>query len=393
MVSIAAQHLNALKQQAIQTWVPNWFTAFSDNEFGGFHERLDNANQSLNLPKRLVTQCRQIIVYSLASQEDGGSRYEGKLNEGFGFLYNNYFVPETGGSIFNVLPNGTSSDMKYDLYGHAFILLACAAYYNATKNPLALEYAASTLDFVDVHFRVEGQPGLINALDQNLRPIPDIRHQNPHMHLLEGCIYMAEASGDKRYLIFAREMIDVFYNHLLDSKTTTLGEFFDDQMRPHAEKGQLVEAGHQSEWVWLLQRYKEVSNSADPRLNKTMAALFTWVASKGFDQSYGGIFNAQTRDGTPIDTNKRIWPNLETLRAASIMRNVKGFEESAEDVVKRSADLLQSKYIGQDGFWTEILNRDLTANTDYRPGTTPYHIFPVLREANTYIANSKLAVA
>src|SRR5690349_20905721 len=135
------QLLSDLHDTALKTWVLHWFELFAD-ETGGFHERLDASGKSLNLPKRLVTQCRQVMVYAQA----GDTAYSGKLHDGFDFIRRNYFIPATGGSVFSL------TDPHYDLYALGFVLSACAAYYGATKNTLALEYAAQTIQFINQSF-------------------------------------------------------------------------------------------------------------------------------------------------------------------------------------------------------------------------------------------------
>ncbi len=376
-----------LLDQAHLIWVPNWFKLFSDNEQGGFHERLNNDNQPLDMPKRLLTQCRQVMVYSQALQDDPNNKlYKTKIDEGFQFIIDNYHVEETGGSIFSINLDKTPHDEKYDLYGHAFILLACSAYYNATENPDALKHAETTFNFIDESFTLKDKPGLAESLDSNLVPEGAMRRQNPHMHLMEACIYMYESSQNPVYLQKADEMLELFYDKLLDKETTTLCEFFDDDLNPHSEEGNLVEAGHHAEWVWLLQRYQEVSGSQDPRIEDTKKALFSWVIEKGIDKEHSGVFNVQNRDGEIVDSSKRIWPTLETVRAACIMSADPEYADAAEKVISNLTQVLEDHYIDvTTGNWTEFLTRDLKPETDYRPGTTPYHIFPVLRESAAYL--------
>lgn len=381
--------LTELFSAAKESWINNWFGSFSSPN-RGFHERLDSNNQPIDMPRRLLTQCRQIIVYSLALKDNPNlNTFREKLDDTFNFVKETYFNPKTGGSIFSINSDNEPEDTKYDLYGHAFIMLACAAYYNATRNEEALEYAKTTFNFINKKFTLSDQPGLAEALDDDLNPIPEKRRQNPHMHLMEACIYMYEASDDKAYLQGAEKMLELFYDKLLDSQTQTLGEFFGDDLGQHPDEGHLVEAGHHAEWVWLLKRYQEVSGSTDSRLNETMNALFSWVKTHGIDPENSGVFNIQDREGSIIDSNKRIWPNLETIRAASIMVDSPEHGDDARKIVANLTGTIKEHYINATtGDWTEVLDLNMQPVTDYRPGTTPYHIFPVLRETNEYLRPS-----
>lgn len=380
----ASTVLEALYDEALQTWVPAWFRNFSAPE-GGFYERLDSKDQPLEVPRRLLTQCRQIIVYAQACLDSGGSEYLEKITQGYASLVSRYREEETGGFRFSINPDGTVCDNRYDLYGHAFVLMAGACYYKATKDGKALEDAARTLEFITHHFRYSDHPGFVEGLaGDTLEILSGTRRQNPHMHLLEGCLYMFEVSGDKKYKDVADEMVDLFYGKFLDPSTQTIGEFFEEDLSPSKEKGHLVEAGHHAEWVWLLQKYQEITGHREERHLCVMKSLFDFVLEHGIDKKYGGIFNAQRRDGRPEETDKRIWPVLETLRTASIMAGVESYRERAEKTVLDMACLLRDRYISADGRWIEILNRDLSAKSKERPGTTPYHIFPVIREARAF---------
>ncbi len=202
---------------------------------------------------------------------------------------------------------------------------------------------------------------------------------------MEACIYMYEASGDEAYVQGAKDMLELFYDKLLDPETQTLGEFFDDDLGPHPSEGHFVEAGHHSEWVWLLKRYQEVSGDNDPRLDQTMSALFSWVKTHGIDPEHSGVFNVQDREGRILDSNKRIWPNLETIRAASIMVDSSEHGDDAKEMLVQLVSVVQEYYIDTvTGNWNEVLDRNMRPVTSDRAGTTPYHIFPVLREAAGY---------
>jgi mannose-6-phosphate isomerase len=317
-----------------------WYNAFSDPA-GGFHERLNKHIAPEPLPKRLLTQCRQIFVYGSEGAD---------LSRQWDFVKTAYRVPETGGWKFS------QADDTYDLYVHGFVLLACATLRKT-------EEARATIDFIHARFRRPGAPGFASAMDAHLVHKPGALAQNPHMHLFEGALAMAEISHDPVYADTAREILDLWFSHFFDG---VVREYHD------GENANLIEGGHQSEWIWLLTRYRDVLNIHDPRIAPAMASLWDWVKAHGIDKTHGGILNAQTREGVILDEKKRIWPVCETLRAARIM----GDAAVETDMLA----VLNGYYLRPDGFWNEVLNRDLTPATDYLPGTTVYHLYPVLRD-------------
>lgn len=376
-----APDLTSIFETCEKVWVPKWFDEFS-NPNGGFYERLDVDNAPINLPRRLLTQCRQIMVYSKYHDRYPNPEIANKIRDTFRFMISSYQSSHLGGFHFSLNEESRVHDSKYDLYGHAFVILACAAYYNAFHNTEALEVAKNTLTFIKSHFQLKTAPGLTEALDENLQPIPSIRRQNPHMHLMEACIYMYEASKDVAYIDTADEMFSLFYSHLYVDKT--IREFFDEQLNPHEEKGHIVEAGHHAEWVWLLARYQEIKGHQIDQATATMTQLFSWVAKYGFDKEQDGIYNSQNLQGHAIDSEKRIWPVFETLRAAAALSSSAHSTNCQNDVISHTTDLIR-RYVQENGIWTEMMTRGLTPQSDFRPGTTPYHIYlPLLETCTKY---------
>ena len=375
--------LDDLSEQCKKIWVPRWFKEFSDDENGGFYERLGEDGKPLPLAKRLLTQCRQIIVYSnyyLAIPNDAMKQ---KIESSFQFLVKKYLNPETNGFHFSLSLDGQIEDTKYDLYGHTFVLLACAAIYKTFKNEQVLQIAKETFNFLNQNFRIPNAPGFAEALDKDLKPTKGMRRQNPHMHLMEASMSMYEVSKDPAYLLMAQELLGIFNSYFFDKKTSTLREFFDDMMIIHPVEGHLVEAGHHCEWIWLLSRFQEINAQKDLALTDTMKKLFSWVLEYGFDKKNGGIYNSQNSEGITVDTQKRIWPVFEALRASVIMSQIDGFYELSEAALGKTLSLLKI-YVANDGSWIEILSQDLKPVTNYRPGTTPYHICLPLMEVHAY---------
>ena len=379
--------INNLIHNAETLWLPQWLKLFSDNENGGFNERLNQQGTPFDMPKRLLSQCRQIIVYSQADAycvEKGQKLYRQKIDEGFQYIIDHYHNPDTGGCLFSINQDKSIHDPQYDLYGHAFVLLTCANYYQATKNDKALKLAKTTLNFIKNNYKLE--QGFAEALDENLKIIPATRRQNPHMHLIEACIHMYEVSDDRDYLNIADQILTLFFDKFFDEKTGTLGEFFDDNLTPHPTEGHKVESGHHAEWVWLLQRYRDVFDAQDPRIEKAMNTLFTWLKTHCPDQTYGGVYNIQDRQGNVINDSKRIWGQFETLRAAAIMTRYPEHQEDASALINQLIEIIENHYIDEKtGCWIEILNRDLSAQTDHLPATTLYHIYGALKQSLEYL--------
>ncbi len=220
----------------------------------------------------------------------------------------------------------------------------------------------------------EAQDTVAKALDENAKPLQQMRRQNPHMHLLEACLFAHEIFSDAAYEKMADELHWLFQTYFFDSAQCALYEFLTHDLKPDPDKGGHLEPGHYFEWVWLLKKHAALKGDAslhDPVCHK----LLGWANKYGWDDTHGGIFDTVGLDGRVINGTKRIWPFCESLKANALMLNTAPDRQAIKDRISAMVDVFESKYMQERGFWTEWLNRDLSPAADYMPGTTPYHVY------------------
>lgn len=388
-----ASPLDVIEQKLVTEYVPAWFEMFYDEQTQSFHERL-NAKTLTPLDvgfKRALSQFRQIYIYADCCSYNKALEAEigEKLLAAITTTIDRYFVDETGGWIFKVKLDGTSNETHYDLYAQAFAIFAMAACYKWKQDKRYLDIAEKTFDLVNTQFRQNHETGFCEALDETLKPMPLVRRQNPHMHLCESCLFMYEASGQKKYLEMATEMIHLLQTQFINLENHTLCEFFEDDLNAHQDQGWAYEAGHHFEWVALLERYLQEDKSKTEEVRYTISNLLDWADKYGFDREYGGIYNSCNQNGVAIDSNKRIWPVAEALKAYAVMlrRRVRGFY--AENKMKMLLTLLEDKYLRGAGQWNEILDQKLNPTSDFLPATTPYHIYLGIIEAQKIVRSYK----
>lgn len=379
--------LSTVEQLALrlrQRWVPKWYEAFYDPATGGFHERLGPAFQPAPIGyRRLLTQCRQLALYSHAAAHNRNFRPD--LKAALDSLMVHFLVPETGGWRFSIDDDGRALGGTYDLYAHGFVIFALSHYYRATGEERAKNLANETRHFIERHFRMPGLPGYAEALDENLRPLNEIRRQNPHMHLLEACLFAAETWDDPAWLLLAGNMVALFRDYFYRRDKNWLCEYFTDGLRPHPDKGHLVEPGHYCEWVWLLKKHAALSG--DPaRYDADCAALLGWANRYGWDAEYGGIYDVLAPDGTVVQDSKRLWPFAEALKANALMLDSDMDREALKGRIAAMVTVFREGYMQERGFWTEWLRRDLSPAVDYMPGTTPYHVYFGIEETLAILA-------
>lgn len=350
-------------------WIPKWYEAFTDSERGGFYERLGQNFKPVETgTRRLLTQCRQLATYSHASLQPECNIPGLDLKRHFEHIVKYYYVEETGGWRFSTYDDGNPRDEYYDLYALAFVIFSFSHYYRASGDDRARLYALDTLHFIETSFRLPDQPGLTEAIGPDLKIIPQLRRQNPHMHLLEACLFALDTWSEPVYRAMADEIIGLFRDYFYDAPSHHLCEFFSDDLTPHPEKGALVEPGHYYEWIWLLQKHGDGHDDV-------CAGLLDWANAHGWDDQHGGIYDVLNPSGAVIADTKRLWPFTEAIKANALMLD-KVTDKIA--LKKRMADMVgvfQSHYMQERGFWVEWRTRDFKPQTDYMPGTTIYHVY------------------
>lgn len=357
--------VKSLYQTAHETWVPLWHDLFFDEATGGFHESLSPTGTPQNQPRRLVGQCRQIMVYAL----HGDPAFAPTISRAFDYIEQEFALtpPASDRASFNSASKikgayiYAQNDRHIDLYALSFLISACAA---ANRPQMAMD----VMEFIQNHMR---RPlGYAEKLDENLRDISQRRRQNPHMHLLESVQSMALISTDIRWRAQAVMLLELFQTHFFQNRV--LYEFFDDTL---ANPDDWLEPGHHAEWVWLLSRFDTELLMPTAKIPPLKHRLYE-VALKGMDAQNGGIFNVQKQSADIIDPKKRIWPQLEMLRAAVIMGDIA--------TEKSMLKILKEKYLPESGLWIEEWNKDFTQPRHILPATTPYHIYPLLQSLGKY---------
>lgn len=374
-----------LALRLLHRWVPKWYDAFSDPAAGGFYERLGHGFQPvLTGTRRLLTQCRQLSIYSHAVAQKDCPDFRPDLAKNFDHIVSHYHDSETGLWWFSVDDEGNVSDRSCDLYALCFVIFAFSHYGRASGDQRAHELALSAIRLIDTRFRMAGLPGFAEAVDSSFNPLLRTRRQNPHMHLLESCLFAYESWGDAVFLDIADEMVGLFYDYFFDAEDCALSEFFTDDLRPHPEQGRRVEPGHYFEWVWLLKQHAALTGQAG-RHDEACLSLLNWANKHGWDSRYGGIYDVLSPDGTVLVDTKRLWPFTEALKANSMMLDSVKEKEPVKKRIAEMVAVFRRDYMQERGFWVEWLSRDLEPQSDYMPGTTPYHVYLGIMETLRYL--------
>ncbi|HAE26515.1 MAG TPA: hypothetical protein DCG58_05095, partial [Hyphomonas adhaerens] len=263
-------------------------------DHGLFRETLTLDHQSADQDiTRVRVQARQTYIFAealrLGWKPDTGADL---LAMGLSTLTGPALRPDgLAGRVLGSDGSGFTDDTA-DLYDTAFVLFALA------ETASVLEGAEEAL---------AGARRILTAADAKLRapdggyfetlPADQKRHQNPHMHLLEACLALHRADPDGDHLSRAGEIVSLFDRFFTAGPGDLLGEHFaPGWTQPAGRDADIVEPGHQFEWVWLLHAY---ARATEMPVHARAEKLYAFACSTLDDE--GRALQEVTREGAVAD--------------------------------------------------------------------------------------------
>ncbi|MFW7266818.1 AGE family epimerase/isomerase [Gluconacetobacter sp. Hr-1-5] len=376
--ALVARWREWLVTQALPLWSERGF----DPRQGLYHERLTWGGAVAPLPElRLMVQARQVAVYCRAGLDGFYGNSAQALTDALLCLdtVERLYRHADGGAgwVFSLAPDGTPASRVRDLYAHAFILFAYAWAYRLTGAPRYRRIARETAEEIWPLFAME--EGFRDCVPQTNA----VRRQNPHMHLLEACLALFEATDEAFYLDQAERLVTLASRRFMDPRSGALLEEFDAAWAPLAPPGHnRVEPGHLFEWAWLLGEYRRLApgTQAKGHLYAMAERLFAFGSTGGCAPDTGLVYDAMTEDGVVCAHSTRIWPQTEHLRL--LCRRRKDAGEGGEGLLSSISELFFTRYAPAQlaGGWIDRLDEGLAPMVDHMPASSLYHIYGAARE-------------
>ncbi|VVT30856.1 AGE family epimerase/isomerase [Rhizobium sp. EC-SD404] len=367
----AQAHARALRRWLDEDALPLWADRGVDPDWG-FVERMDHSGNAVSEPVRARVVPRQIYVYAEAGLHHWNGDWRSPVEQALDRLTTVY---RRGDGLYgNVAgPDGLIDD-RFDLYNHAFVLLALASAAKVflEKRGALHHEAVALLSRLKARF---SHP--IAGFEESEPPTAPLK-SNPHMHLFEAAqVWTAVPDVDTgAFAALADEIASLATRRFINAETGALREFFGRDWLPMPdETGRIVEPGHQFEWAWLLARHAR-GGVAEDRHVAYAARLFDIGETHGVD-TRGVAFMALDDAFGVVDPIARLWAQTEWLKAASLLAAMcsgRERERYLASAARAASALRRFLETPVSGLWFDKMRADGSFVDEPAPASSFYHI-------------------
>lgn len=336
-----------------------WMKYCLDEENGGFVGRMTNDRSiEKDAPKGLVLNARILWTFSAAYRYKKNNEYLNMAGRAFDYLMRHFMDTQYGGAYWMLDSRGKPLNDNKELYGQSFLIYGLAEYFLAAGDKDALEKAKELFGLIEKHCHDDTNKGYFETFRRDWSVTEPAtmadgdtlakKTMNSHLHLLEAYTSLYRVWKNPELKTRIEELLGLFHERIVNTKTFHLDLAFDSQWRPTAHK---ISFGHDIEAGWLMCEAARVL--ADEQLIKQTQALALKmteaVCREGFDADGGLVLEAE--EGRITRPQKDWWPQAEAavglLNAYQISNQQRFFRQA-----RRSWLFIQEHIVdGQYGEW------------------------------------------
>lgn len=359
-----------------------WKSKMIDEANGGFHGRMDGANQIISdAPKGLVLNARILWTFSAAYGLTDRKDDRDTAMRAYQYLKNHFVDEVHGGMYWMVDSMGRPLETKKQIYAQAFAIYALAEYYKISSDPSVLDLAMSLFQCIETQSFDQDRNGYFEAYDREWNLLDDLRlsdkdaneakTMNTHLHILEAYTTLYEVSKDIQVGDKLTNLITLFFDKFLRS-IHQFHLFFDEDWNLKSEE---ISYGHDIEAAWLIHTAALVLN--DPVLIQKSGkeAVHVALATLPHFDDDGGLWYAGNDQGT-YDREKHWWPQAEALVGLMNAYQISGDEKFLYQA-QRCWEFINDHLIDQaNGEWIWGVDKNgmpMEGEDKAGPWKCPYH--------------------
>ena len=315
--------LNILRQeceQELENILDFWCNEVYDPKSRSFVGRIDQEGKKYeNADLSAVLVARILWTFSAAYKKNPQEKYKQVAQSAFELLVGPFWDDVYGGLFWSLNSEQQASSPRKQGYAQGFGIYGLSEYFSAFKDREALQKARSLFQILEEKFRDPEFGGYLEALDQDWKPIEDLRlsekdanvpkSMNTHLHILEPYSNLYRVDPNPELESSLVELVELFLNKIFNPETGHLDLFFS---RDWKGLSSIHSYGHDIEGAWLLREATELIHNPDlfSRVEKVSLQIAEVTLAEGID-SDGSIFY-ELEDGH-LDKDKHWWPQAEAL--------------------------------------------------------------------------------
>nr|BFD39352.1 AGE family epimerase/isomerase [Pseudomonas sp. FFPRI_1] len=361
----------AVHQHFQEVIVPLWLGPGWNPQLALPYEALDGEHQPLPPQRYRAMACaRQLYVFSQLIGDPAAPFAAERAAALFRSLQRHFHDAEHGGWFYSIDAQAAPLDRRKDLYTHAFIIFACAHYWDKVREPLVESVLNAALEVVSQRFASADR--LYEAsLEQDWSPLGSGPLQNPLMHLAEAFLATLAVREDAQVQADLLGLCEAMQDNFIEPDQGLMLE------KPLGAVDNWFEPGHQFEWFFLLQSSALLRGSP---LHASLERAFAYTEQQGVAPHSGAVVAMLTLPPTqpPLDATQRIWAQAEYLRALTLRPH-------SQEALQRQLLALKTHFLHDRG-WNECLDASGAVSRRDMPSTTPYHLLTCYHGLAQYFA-------
>lgn len=378
-----------IKEHLVNDLIPFW-QGLKDEENGGFYGYL---SYDLKLDKKAVKGCilnsRILWFFSNAYMLLGDSSLLESAAHAYQFLKDYCVDNEFGGVFWSLTYDGTPEDTTKHTYNQAFSIYALASYYDASKNPEALEIAWKLYDLVES--KCKDKYGYLEAFTRSFEPeendklsengVIAEKTMNTLLHVFEAYTELYRVTKAEKVAKQIRFMMDIIKDKVFNKEIGRQEVFFDKIWNSLID---LYSYGHDIETAWLVDRGLEVLD--DEAYTNMLSPITKIITENIYNRAYIDHSLVNESENGVVDTTRVWWVQAEAVVGflnGYQKQGDKKFLDASEDIWNYIKKYFIDKRNGSEWFWS--VKEDHTPNEKpiVEPWKCPYHngrmCFEVLR--------------
>lgn len=378
-----------IKEHLVNDLIPFW-QGLKDEENGGFYGYL---NYDLKLDKKAVKGCilnsRILWFFSNAYMVLGDHSLLESATHAYQFLKEHCVDDEFGGVFWSLTYDGKPEDTTKHTYNQAFSIYALASYYDASKNPEALEIAWKLYDLVES--KCKDEYGYLEAFTRSFEPeendklsengVIAEKTMNTLLHVFEAYTELYRVTKEEKVAKQICFMMDIIKDKVFNKEIGRQEVFFDRTWNTLID---LYSYGHDIETAWLVDRGLEVLD--DEAYTNMLSPITKIITENIYNRAYIDHSLVNESENGVVDTTRVWWVQAEAVVGflnGYQKQGDKKFLDASVDIWNYIKKYFIDKRNGSEWFWSVKEDHTPDEKPIVEPWKCPYHngrmCFEVLR--------------